>query len=183
MPLGPKYPVAMNRPAVVVLGSPSARMRRRLVAAAERVPGACIVFSGWEGEAEEMRSLWRGSPDVELVLEPTAATTAENAARTLPLLLERGVTEAVIVCAPLHLPRAAWIFRRVYERHGVGVRFAVARAAPTPGAVVWELAALTVARRQMQAARAELKSKWAGPHGRPSAPLQVEGWRAPPADR
>jgi len=146
----------MNRDAVVVLGSPSARMRRRLVAAAERVPAGCVVFSGWEGEAEEMRSLWRGSPDVELVLEPTAATTAENAARTLPLLLERSVAKAVVVCAPLHLPRAAWIFRRVYERHGVAVRFAVARAAPTPGAVVWELAALTVARRQMQAARSEL---------------------------
>jgi hypothetical protein len=35
----------------------------------------------------------------------------------------------------------------------------VARAAPTPGAVVWELVALTVARRQMQAARAELETK------------------------
>ena len=147
----------MNRPAVVVLGSHSPRMRRRLVAAAERVDAACVVFSGWEGEAEEMRALWRGSPDVELVLEPTAATTAENAARTLPLLLERGVTEAVVVCAPLHLPRAALIFRRVYAPRGVAVRFVAARAVPTPGAVLWELGALTVTRRQVRAARAELE--------------------------
>ena len=130
-------------------------MRRRLVAAAERVDAGCVVFSGWDGEAEEMCALWRGAPDVELVLEPTAATTAENAARTLPLLLERGVTQAVVVCAPSHLPRAAWIFRRVYARRGVAVRFALARAAPTPGAVLWELGAFTVARRQVRAARGE----------------------------
>ena len=39
-----------------------------------------------------MRAAWRG-PDVELVVEPTASITAENAARTLPLLVERGVDE------------------------------------------------------------------------------------------
>ena len=37
-----------------------------------------------------MRDAWRG-PAVELVVEPTARHTAENAARTLPLLLERDV--------------------------------------------------------------------------------------------
>ena len=147
----------MERPAVVVLGSPSPRMRRRLVAAAERVDAACVVLSGWEGEAEDMGALWRGSADVELVLEPTASTTAENAARTLPLLLERGVTEAVVVCALLHLPRATWIFRRIYGQHGVAVRFVAAPAAPTPGAVLWELAALAVAARQVRAARSELE--------------------------
>ena len=36
-----------------------------------------------------MRAAWQG-PAVELVVEPTASITAENAARTLPLLLERG---------------------------------------------------------------------------------------------
>jgi uncharacterized SAM-binding protein YcdF (DUF218 family) len=144
----------MSAPAVVVLGNSNARIRRRLVAAAERMARASgaqtVVFSGWSGEAAQMRGLWRG-PDAELVLEEAATTTAQNASRTVPLLLDRGITEAVVVCAPMHLPRARWIFRRIYAQHGVAVRFAAARVAPTPGAVIWELAALAVSARQVGA--------------------------------
>jgi uncharacterized SAM-binding protein YcdF (DUF218 family) len=149
--------------AVVVLGNTIDHARRRLVVAAEgtaREAGAAlVVFTGWSpdgraSEAAQMRLLWRG-PAVEQLVEETAATTAQNAARTLPLLIERGVTEAIVVCAPLHLPRARWIFRAVYADR-VRVRFRVARVAPTPGAVAWELGALTVAARQVRAARAEL---------------------------
>jgi uncharacterized SAM-binding protein YcdF (DUF218 family) len=138
---------------------------RRLVAEAERVAtrlnAPVVVFSGWSAnggpsEAAQMRVLWR-APAGELVVEETASTTAKNASRTLPLLRERGVTEAIVVCTPLHYFRARWIFRNVYERHGVAVRFQVARVAPTPGALVWELGALTVAVRQMREARAELE--------------------------
>ena len=103
-----------------------------------------------------MRALWHGTA-AELVTEETASTTAENAARTLPLLLERGISEALVICAPLHLARARWIFRNVYGPHGVAVRFHVARVAPTPGALAWELGALTVAARQLRAAQAELE--------------------------
>ena len=149
----------MTAPAVVVLGNSSARIRRRLVSAAERIAATSgartIVLSGWSGEAEHMRDLWRG-PEAELVLEEAAATTAQNASRTIPLLLERGISAAVVVCAPLHLPRARWIFRRIYEQHGVAVRFAAARVAPTPGAVVWEIAAVAVSSRQVDAERDRL---------------------------
>jgi len=102
-----------------------------------------------------MRGLWR-RPQVELLVEETASTTAENAARTLPLLRARGVVEAVVVCAPLHLPRARWIFRRVYG-DAVRARFRPARIAPTPGAVAWEVGAVAVASRQVRSARAELE--------------------------
>ena len=164
----------MSAPAIVVLGNSLAahdgsyrisRTCRRLVAEAESLAGrsgaGTIVFSGWSpgdgpSEAQQMRALWHG-PAVELVTEETASTTAENAARTLPLLLERGITEATVICAPLHLARARWIFRRVYGPHGVAVRFHVARVAPTPGALAWELGALTVAARQLRAAQAELE--------------------------
>ena len=151
-------------PALVVLGNGLPAVRRRLVAEAERTAARLgakvVVFSGWSAnggatEAAEMRALWR-SPVAELLVEETASSTAENAARTLPLLRERGVTQAVVVCTPLHYFRARWIFRNVYERHGVAVRFQVARVAPTPGALVWEVAALTVAARQVRAAQAEL---------------------------
>jgi uncharacterized SAM-binding protein YcdF (DUF218 family) len=151
----------VSAPAVVVLGSSSTRTCRRLVAAAERtsrrVQPAVVVFSGWAGEADRMRNVWRGPSDVEVVVEGTASNTAENAARTLPLLLERGVTAAVVICTPMHLPRARWIFRNVYERRGIAVRFGLARVAPTPGALLWELAAAGLLARQVREAWEELK--------------------------
>jgi len=136
-----------------VPGSTVTRVRERLVREAERVAreveAHLVVFSG-ASEAGPMRDLWRG-PEVELVVEESATTTAENAARTLPLLLERGVREAIVVCAPAHFLRARWIFRRIYGTGKVAVRFRLARIAPTPGAIAWELAASTVARRQVRA--------------------------------
>jgi len=157
----------MQTPAVVVPGSNLAGTRRRLVAAAERVAEALdaelVVLTGYApgggaSEASLMRELWRGPTRSELVLEETASSTAENAARTLPLLLERGVSSAVVVCAPLHLARARWLFRRVYGAHGIHVRVRPARVWPTPGAVLWELGALTVAARQVRAVRGDKDS-------------------------
>jgi uncharacterized SAM-binding protein YcdF (DUF218 family) len=164
----------VNAPALIVLGSSVAagggtyrisRGCRRLVAEAARdavrLRARLVVFSGWSpgdgpSEAAQMRALWPALPGIEAVVEETASTTAENAARTLPLLLERGVTEAVVFCAPLHLLRARWIFRSVYHRHGVDVHFDAAPVAPTLGALAWELAALAVTRRQLRAVHAEL---------------------------
>jgi uncharacterized SAM-binding protein YcdF (DUF218 family) len=142
----------MSPPAIVVPGSTVARVRERLVREAERAAFAVgareVVLSG-ASEAGPMRDIWRG-PDVELVLEESATTTADNAARTLPLLLERGIREAIVVCAPAHLFRARWIFRRIYAAHGVTVSFRTARIIPTPGAIMWEIGASTVARRQVR---------------------------------
>jgi uncharacterized SAM-binding protein YcdF (DUF218 family) len=139
--------------AIVVPGSSVTRIRERLVREAERVARTVdahvVVFSG-ASEAGPMREIWQG-PDVELVVEESATTTAENAALTLPLLLERHVRQAIVVCAPAHFIRARWIFRRIYGARNVAVRFRLARIAPTPGAIAWELAASTVARRQVRA--------------------------------
>jgi uncharacterized SAM-binding protein YcdF (DUF218 family) len=141
--------------AVVVPGTTIARTRERLVREAERVTvrtgAGLVVFSGRD-EAEHMRDLWRG-PDAELVVEATATTTAENAARTLPVLAERGVEEAIVVCAPAHALRAGWIFRRIYGGRGIRVTVRPARVLPTPAALVYELAAATVARRQVRELR------------------------------
>jgi uncharacterized SAM-binding protein YcdF (DUF218 family) len=145
----------MNIPAIVVPGSSHRSTRVRLVREAERVTrrlGAEVVVLSGQGEAAEMRSLWQG-PDVELVVEEAATSTVENAALTLPLLLERGIRDAVVVLAPAHLPRAGWIFRRVYGAQRIGVKVRAARVLPTPGAVVYELAAACVARRQVASRR------------------------------
>jgi uncharacterized SAM-binding protein YcdF (DUF218 family) len=157
------------RTAIVVPGH--ARLGRisslclALVREAERIAAAtpvdAVVFSGWaprggEPEAEQMRAAWRG-PDVELVVESTAAVTAENAARTLPLLLERSIERAIVVCAPIHLYRARFFFSRLYGAQGIATEFRIVTAGRTLRALVWELGAATAVRRQLRAARAELE--------------------------
>jgi uncharacterized SAM-binding protein YcdF (DUF218 family) len=119
-----------------------------------------VVFSGWSStggpsEAEQMRDAWRG-PGAELVVEPTARTTAENAARTLPLLRERGIARAVVVCAPTHLARTGVLFGRLYRSAGIEVAFRAPPVAPSVRAVAWELAAFPFLPLQLRAARSEL---------------------------
>ena len=150
--------------AVVVPGHHGPERLADLVRAAERVaeqtPVDVVVFTGWARrggltEAEQMHADWCG-PEVELVLEPTASCTAENASRTLPLLLERAVKRAVVVCAPLHVYRTRFFFTRLYGAYGIAVELCVARTRRTIGALAWELGAATACRRQLRAAQAEL---------------------------
>jgi uncharacterized SAM-binding protein YcdF (DUF218 family) len=133
--------------------------------AARRHPRA-VVFTGWspyggESEASQMVAAWPGRDDVELLAEETAATTAQNAARTLPLLLERGITEATIVCTPLHRLRAAYFFRGIYGRYGIACRFRSPACGFSGGALAWEAVALSVARRQRREVLAELAARLA----------------------
>jgi uncharacterized SAM-binding protein YcdF (DUF218 family) len=127
---------------------------------AELTPVDAVVFSGWARaggppEAVQMRSAWRG-PDTELVVEPSASVTAENASRTVPLLVERGISRAVVVCAPFHVYRTRFFFSRLYEARGIEAEFHVAQVATDFRALAWELAAAAVCWRQLRAARAEL---------------------------
>ncbi len=142
------------------------RLVREAEQLAERLGAETVVFSGWSpaggsSEAEQMRDAWSG-PDVELVVEPTATLTAENAARTLPLLVERGIERAVVVCAPLHLYRTRFFFSRLYGRLGIETDFRVVRVTPSPHALAWELVALSVRRAQLRAAEAEVARLRAG---------------------
>jgi uncharacterized SAM-binding protein YcdF (DUF218 family) len=165
--------MAGQRTALVVLGHGelgsdgvhrvSARCLRLVHEAASLVSGSgadLVVFSGWSStggrsEAEQMRDAWDG-PSVELVVESTARNTAENAARTLPLLRGRGVGRAIVVCAPSHLARTRLLFRRLYRSSGVELAFRTAPLAPTFRSIAWELAALPLVPVQLRAARAEL---------------------------
>ena len=165
--------MAGQRTAVVVLGHRTLgsdgvhRISARCVRLVREAEGLVstggadvVVFSGWSStggpsEGEQMRDEWRG-PDVELVVEPTARHTAENAARTLPLLLERGVGRAVVVCAPSHLPRTRLLFGRLYRSSGVHVAFRTAPLALSIRSIIWELGALPFVPLQLRSARAEL---------------------------
>ena len=152
------------RTAIVIPGHHTQRRSVALVREAERAaadrPVDLVVFTGWARsggitEAEHMRSEWHG-PDVELVVEPTASVTAENASRTLPVLIEHGIRHAIVVCAPLHLYRARFFFTRLYGAYGVETEFRVAHMPLSAGAVLWEAAAATACRRQLRSAKREL---------------------------
>jgi uncharacterized SAM-binding protein YcdF (DUF218 family) len=165
--------VPYSRTAIVVPGHGSAgedrahritERCRELVNEAGRLAAAIdpdlVVLTGWSAsggpsEAEQMKDAWRG-PAVELLVEPTARSTAENASRSLSLLVERGIRAAVVVCAPVHLVRARLFFGRLYRERGVAVRFHLAFVRPSPRAVVWELLALPLVPAQLRAARTEL---------------------------
>lgn len=134
--------------------------RRLLVRAADLAAHeapAAVVFTGWKREAEQMRDAWPGRRDVELVVEPTARTTVENALHTVPLLHERGIAAARVVCTPLHAARVGLIFPRVLGRAGIACRVDIARVPPTPRALAWELGAFVFLRRQLRRALAELR--------------------------
>ena len=146
-------------------GRVSRRCLRLLEAAArlvEREGVRTVVLTGGGArgarEAAQMAEAWTGRRDVELVVEPTARNTAENAARSLQLLLERGIDEATVVCAPQHVPRV----RYLYERFGVRCRVQAAWRAPHPFALAREVAAFAVARRQRRAVLAELETALRG---------------------
>ena len=165
--------MAPERTAIVVLGHGwrdldgvhrISRRCLRLVREAELLAsdtGAeVVVFSGWSStggvsEAEQMRDAW-GGPAVDLVVEPTARSTAENAARTLPLLLERAVGRVLVVCAPSHLVRVRLLFSGVYRGSGLDVAFRVAHQMPTFRSIAWEVAALPFLPVQVLSARAEV---------------------------
>jgi uncharacterized SAM-binding protein YcdF (DUF218 family) len=119
-----------------------------------------VVLTGWSSsggpsEAEQMKDAWSG-PAVELLVEPTARSTAENASRSLSILVEHGIRAAVVVCAPVHLLRARLLFGRLYRERGVAVRFHLAFVRPSLRAAAWELAALPLVPAQLRSARAEL---------------------------
>jgi DUF218 domain len=133
------------------------RLVEAAAALADELEPHVVVFTG-RGEAQAMLDAWPGRRDVELLAEPTARITAHNAARTLPLLLERGVTRAFVVCGRAHAPRVRFFFRSLYARYGIAADVRPAPSTFHPAAVVRELVAAVVARRQRRAAAAELEA-------------------------
>ena len=143
--------------AIVVLGcrlrpdgTPSRRLRRRVVRAVElyRAEAApLMLFSGGGGpvaEAEVMRglALAAGVADAALVCELDSNNTVENACYTARLLRRRCLSRIVLVSDRTHLPRAALLFRlaglEVVGRAGVPSRSLVRTCA----AASYEFAAL-----------------------------------------
>ncbi len=132
------------------------RLAERL---ADEQPPRAVIFTGWSAsggpsEAEQMEALWQGQRGVELICEPLACNTAENAARTLPLVRALGgVDEVVVVCSIRHVARVRFLFDRLYRRHGyaVGYRY-VTSPRPSAALVRAELSSIKRMRRDRRAA-------------------------------
>ena len=118
---------------IVVLGNPSAAVRdRRLRLAAKLVrkemPRA-VIFSGYSSvpgqnsESVLMAEHWPGML-VPMLLDEASHNTADNAARSLPIIRAiGGIRRVTVVTSDYHL-RAPYLFRP-YESYGlrVDVRF------------------------------------------------------------
>ena len=96
------------------------------LACAERLSeGACAVVLSGSREAELMRSAWTG-PNMLLICDLEARSTADNAANVAAAARELGAEELVVVTSPWHRTRVrilVWAALR-----GSGIRFSIATA-------------------------------------------------------
>ncbi len=86
-----------------------------------------VVLSGWarrpgqEAEAELMAASWTGAA-AEVVVDPVARTTVENAVNAVDDVRRVGAREVVVVTSSWHAPRARAVFRWLLRSSGVRVR-------------------------------------------------------------
>jgi uncharacterized SAM-binding protein YcdF (DUF218 family) len=130
----------------------------RLAEAERLADGArAVILSGWarrprESESELMRAAWRG-PDVPLICDTDARSTADNAAHVALDAQELGADELVVVTSSWHRRRAS-IFLRAALR-GSGIKLSVVGAAgPRPPlTLVREVACFALVPFQLARAR------------------------------
>ena len=136
----PATPAQTSDRAVVVLGhrepgisaehriSDESRARLRHSADIARdEPVRLAVLTGWTrtrglSEAEQMLTAW-DDPDTPALLEVAGRDTAENATRSLPLLLAAGAIRRVTVVTSAWHVRAHWYFAP-YREYGLTLDFA-----------------------------------------------------------
>jgi hypothetical protein len=90
-------------------------------------PVRAAVLTGWTragglSEAEQMLTAW-DDPDTPALLEVAGRDTAENATRSLPLLLATGAIRRVTVVTSAWHVRAHWYFAP-YRQYGLALDFA-----------------------------------------------------------
>jgi hypothetical protein len=131
----------------------AARLRH---AAEIAMPSDVVVLSGWarapgtRSEAELMRAAWTGNA-AQVVVDPTARTTVENAINALDDVRRARPGEVVVVTSRWHAPRARAAFRLVVRTRAVRVRAAWPEGTAPRGArlrelMLWPLLPLQVIR-------------------------------------
>jgi uncharacterized SAM-binding protein YcdF (DUF218 family) len=108
---------------------------------------AAVVLSGWSrhpdgrGEAELMRDDWSG-PAVRLVCDPTASTTAGNAASIARTAEELDADEIVVVTSRWHRRRAGVLVCAAVGDRDVAVRTSSPSGRPSTKLLLREAACL-----------------------------------------
>jgi uncharacterized SAM-binding protein YcdF (DUF218 family) len=143
--------------------------RRRLEHAQRLADGAgAVILSGWArrrapaAEAELMRAAWR-RPDVPVVLDHTARSTAGNAAAVGRLARELRASEVVVVTSRWHAPRAGALVRAALRGTGIAVTVASPGGLHEPWLAVRELVCATALPLQTR----RLRQRVAEPLGYP----------------
>ncbi|GAA0291320.1 YdcF family protein [Rhodovulum strictum] len=113
-------------------GTPGAALVRRArhgAALWRAAPGAMVLASGAQGEAQAIAAICRaeGVPEDRIVLEQSARNTAENIAFSAEILAGLGIVRVTLVSDYYHLPRARLLAARAglrvvpaAPRHGIG---------------------------------------------------------------
>ena len=142
----------------------SAESRARLrhaVQIAHRTPIRAAVLTGYTStgglsEAEQMKATW-DEGEAPALLEVAGRDTAENASRTLPLLLALGEARHVTVVSSAWHIRVPWFFAP-YRRFGLQVSFAASFAHGNwPRMLREEFRQLPVARARRRAAMGSVR--------------------------
>jgi uncharacterized SAM-binding protein YcdF (DUF218 family) len=123
----------------------------RLAHAQRLAKGADAVVLTGLSEAELMRSAWTG-PNVPLVCDREARSTADNAANVAAAARELGAQELVVITSPWHRARARILVGAALR--GSGIRFSIETAeGPRPRRLLArELACLALLPLQLRRA-------------------------------
>ena len=124
---------------------------------AEQLDADTVLLSG---EAELMRSAWRG-PGVSLVSDGTARNTRQNAAGVAEAARRLGATEVVVVTSRWHAFRARALVRAALRDPGVSVRSSSPPGRPPLALLAREAVCLAALPYQLIALRARY-STWGG---------------------
>jgi uncharacterized SAM-binding protein YcdF (DUF218 family) len=130
-------------PGLSDLALAAVRHAERIAAREQADVVVCSGFARGDGpsEGELMRDAWAGAP-IEVVAEPTARDTVENATCSLPLLAERGVERVLVVCAVSHALRVRLLLPRYFARHGLEARVRPFWRPFAPRRLAWEVRGL-----------------------------------------
>jgi uncharacterized SAM-binding protein YcdF (DUF218 family) len=124
----------------------------RLAHAQRLAEGArAVVFSGFS-EAEAMRSAWTG-PEVELLCDPQARSTAENAANIAAAARELGAQELVVVTSPWHRARARILVRAALRGSKIPVSIVAGEGSRPVSLLARELGCFAILPLQLRRAR------------------------------
>jgi hypothetical protein len=136
----------------------------RLAHAQRVAEGArAVIVSGWarrptaSPEADRMRAAWTG-PDVPLVCDSDARSTAENAANVVAAASALGADELVVVTSGWHRPRASILLRTALRGRPMRLTIESTGQRPPLGAAAREVACLALVPFQLARARSGRKS-------------------------